>query len=341
MRPRPDRTALRRVAVVQTAFVGDVLLTLPLLSALRTELPQASITLVTTPAGADAVGGASVVDHIVAFDKRGAHRGSAGLRAVAQAVGPVDALLVPHKSLRTARLVRYLEAPYIVTYKDAWSRWVADVAVPYPRPLHDADRHLRLLRVLLPEATWTKERCLPLTLCSDDDRTTARALVGEGAPYVVLAPGTAWPTKQWPLRSMQELAASLVHDGLRCVIVGDDRVRGTINGVGVIDLCGKTSLRQAAAVIGNAAAVVANDSAPLHLASLQDVPVVGIFGPTVTNLGFGPFGQHAAVAQRTDLACRPCSPHGTASCPLGTHACMRGLVPGAVRATLDTVLLHR
>lgn len=341
MRPRPDRAAIRHVAVVQTAFVGDVLLTLPLLAALRAELPQAQITLVTTPAGADAASGATVADHVVAFDKRGAHRGSAGLRAAAQAAGTPDALLVPHKSLRTARLVRYLNAPFVITYKDAWSRWIADVAVPYPRPLHDADRHLQLMRALLPDVTWRKEQCLPLTLCSTSDRSAAREMVGDGAPYVVLAPGTAWPTKQWPMRSMQELATGIVRDGLRCVIVGDDRVRGSITGQGVVDVCGRTSLRLAAAVIGNAVAVVANDSAPLHLASLQDVPVVGIFGPTVTEFGFGPFGDHAAVAERTDLSCRPCSPHGTASCPLGTHACMRGLAPGSVRATLDTVLQLR
>lgn len=337
MRSRPDRAALRHVAVIQTAFVGDVLLTMPLMAALRAELADATLTLVTTPAGADAVGGVACIDHVVVYDKRGVHRDRAGTATVARAVGAIDALIVLHKSYRTARLMRAIAAPFVVTYKDAWARWWSDVAIPYPRPLHDADRHLRLLQALLPEATWTKERCVPIALSTAEDRHEMQEYIGDGPGYVVVAPGSAWPTKQWPLHHVQALASGLVRDGYRCVVLGDRSVKGMISGNGVIDLSGRTTMRQAAAVVAHAKAVVANDSAPLHLASLQGIPVVGIFGPTVTEYGFGPFGRHAAVAERVDLACRPCSPHGTHACPVGTHACMRELSPDMVRATLDGI----
>ena len=68
----------------------------------------------------------------------------------------------------------------------------------------------------------------------------------------------------------------------------------------------------------------------MHLASLQHVPVVALFGPTVPEFGFAPFGPNVQVIERANLACRPCSAHGSERCPLGTHVCM-------TKISVDTV----
>jgi len=329
--------SLRRVGVVQTAFIGDILLTLPLLRALRAELPEAELVFVTTPLGAEIVQGLAFVNRAVAFDKRGKHRSRSAMRSLAASIGDVDALVVPHKSYRTMRLVQLLNAPFIVTYADAWARFGATVRVPYPAALHDADRHLHLLQGLLPGASWTKERLVPMTLATEDDQDVARTLTQACGPYVVLAPGTAWPTKQWPLQRMQELARMIVGAGRSVVVIGDTSVQGRIAGNGILDLAGRTTLGQAAAIIGLSDAIVGNDSAPLHFASLQNVPTVAVFGPTVTAFGFGPFSSRHAVVE-LDMPCRPCSPHGTAVCPLGTHACMLDVSTTSVMTALRSVL---
>ena len=129
----------------------------------------------------------------------------------------------------------------------------------------------------------------------------------------------------------------IVDAGLAVVVTGDAAVQGRIAGNRILDVAGRTTLGQAAALIGLSAAIVGNDSAPLHFASLQNIPTVAVFGPTVTEFGFGPFSRCHAVVQ-LDLACRPCSPHGTAVCPLGTHACMLGVPAASVMAALDSVL---
>lgn len=330
-------TMISSVAVMQTAFVGDVLLTLPLMKALRTALPDAVLSLVTTPAGADVVAGVDFIDRVLAFDKRGDHRAPSGMRSLAQQIGSVDALIVPHKSVRTWRLVRMIKAPFVVTYTDAWTKFAATVTIPYPIDQHDADRHFALLQGLLPSTAWCKEQFIPITLADADDHAIARNHVCDLGPYVVLAPGSAWPTKQWPLDSMQELASTIVSAGHRVVVVGDSSVNGLLSGSGITDVAGKLTMRQSAAVIAGAEALVGNDSAPLHIASLQNVPAVAIFGPTTPDFGFGPFSERHAVVER-DLACRPCSPHGTVACPIGTHACMKGISPDTVMQTLRTVL---
>ncbi|MBU3678638.1 MAG: glycosyltransferase family 9 protein [Candidatus Kapabacteria bacterium] len=334
-----------RVIIVQTAFLGDVVLTLPLCAAVRERLPNAEVVLVTTPAAAEFVRGLDVVHSVVAFDKRGHHRSLAGQGALARSLssGGTTVVLVPHKSLRTALFVRSIKAARVVTFKDAASRWIATDVIPYPSHLHDTQRHMALLAPLLSkdEALPTVESLLPLRFSEDLPHDLQPWSDLDGAPRVVLAPSTVWPTKQWPVEKMREMAMRLVHEGMQVAVIGDASVRGCMDGiVGVRDLIGRTTLRQAAAVIASADCLVANDSAPVHLASLQNSGVVAIFGPTVPEFGFGPLGTRARVVQQCDLECRPCSAHGGRRCPLGTHACMMGIDVETVRNSVQSILAH-
>jgi heptosyltransferase-2 len=320
--------------ILQTAFLGDVLLTLPMCAALKKLDASARVVLITTPAAAEFVKGLGIVDEVVAFDKRGAHRSAAGRRGFIGSLmvdGPKTAV-VPHKSMRTMFVVKALKADRVVTYGDAATRWIASDTVPYPVHLHDTRRHLTLLEPLFPNVP-TLEELTPITLFTPDDAAAIETMVPEhGGSVAVVAPGSAWPTKQWPAERYRALAEKLIHSGLRVAVLGDAATQGMMQGLeGVVDLSGRTTLRQAAALIARANVVISNDSAPVHLASLQHVPVIAVFGPTVPEFGFAPFGPDGHVIERKELACRPCSAHGTVTCPLGTHECMTTI-------TVDTVL---
>ncbi len=97
-----------------------------------------------------------------------------------------------------------------------------------------------------------------------------------------------------------------------------------------IDATGKLSLLASADLIGRAALLVTNDSAPQHLASAMNTPTVTVFGPTVPAFGFGPLADRSAVAGIDALACRPCDRHGPQKCPLGHWRCMREITPDIV-----------
>ncbi|MFM8771097.1 MAG: glycosyltransferase family 9 protein [Candidatus Kapaibacterium sp.] len=338
-------TSPERIIIVQTAFLGDVILTLPLCAAVRRQLPNTEVVLVTTPAAAEFVRGLECVHAVVAFDKRGQHKSLSSQRALASSLsrGGKTWVLVPHKSLRTALLVRSINAARVVTFKDAVSRWIASDVVPYPSQLHDTQRHLALLAPLLREGQTlpTVESLLPLRFSEDLPDELHPWNGPERAPRVVLAPSTVWPTKQWPVEKMRQLAQRLVHEGVQVAVIGDASVRGCMDGIeGVHDLVGRTTLRQAASIIASADCLVANDSAPVHLASLQNSGVVAIFGPTVPEFGFGPLGTRSRVVQHSDLKCRPCSAHGGARCPLGTHACMTGIDVETVEKSIQSILAH-
>ncbi len=326
--------------VVQTAFLGDVILTLPLCRAIKRADAEAHVTFVTTPAASGIAERCVAIDEVVVFDKRARHRTSSARTTLARNLHASDAtVLVPHKSFRTMMLVRDMHARRVVTYADAWTRWIADVKVPYPVAAHDAQRHLALLSaVTKPMADVLT--LLPIKITSElDEREAAVHIPAGTGPLVVIAPGSVWPTKQWPVASFRELATRLGASGRRVVVIGDATTRGIITSSSMCtDASGQTTLPEAAAIIAQANVVVSNDSAPVHLASMCQVPTVAIFGPTVPEFGFGPLGPHVRVVQLENLACRPCSSHGAATCPLGTHACMTQLSVDVVEATINSLL---
>ena len=166
---------------------------------------------------------------------------------------------------------------------------------------------------------------------------------------LVVAPGAAWETKRWPAERFAELARDLVpRTFARVAVVGTagDRVHAAAvarqmqrAGVAspVIDLTGRTTTAELVAVLARAALLVANDSAPAHVAAALGRPVVALFGPTVPAQGFAPLGARVRIAQRV-LRCRPCSRHGSAYCPIGTHECLAALAAVDVAATARALL---
>ncbi len=339
--------AAERILVVQSGFLGDVVLTTPLLAALRRRLPTAEITMLVTPAAEPLVAHHPALDHVLVDDKRGTGRGLAGLwRLAARLRGRRFTMaLAAHKSVRTALALRAARIPRRIGFAQAPGASFYSERVARPAACHDRDRLLELLRPLgacagdEPSAPWV----------ALDAATRARAatllapLVDARRPLAALCPGAAWRTKRWPAEAFGTLVRDLERDGFACVLLGsqDERaitaqVRAAAGGCG-LDLAGATDIAVMAAVLARASVVVTNDSAPMHVASALGVPQVAVFCATVPAQGYGPLGARATVVEK-DLACRPCGRHGGRRCPRGTDDCMTLVEVGDVRAALERVL---
>lgn len=172
----------------------------------------------------------------------------------------------------------------------------------------------------------------------DSAKAEAWLRVHDMAPgFVALAPGSIWGTKRWPYYA--ELAKLLDRP---VVVIGgpeDAALAAAITAAApkARSAVGQLSLRQSAALIQQAALLVTNDSAPLHLATAVGTPILAIFGPTVPAFGYGPIRPGDRVAELT-MDCRPCSLHGPQVCPLGHHKCMRDQSPEQVHLTVATIL---
>jgi heptosyltransferase-2 len=331
--------------VIQTAFLGDVVLTTPLLTVLAER--HGPVDLVTTPAAAPLLETHPAVRRVVAYDKRGADRGVGGLRHLALTLRAerYEAAYLPHRSLRTAALAYLAGIPRRVGFTDGW-RVLYTESRRRPRTGHEIDRLLALAD------SAPRHQTLPALQLSVADVARAKALLGMGTirtPFVALAPGSIWGSKRWPhfaglaRRLLERLDVVLV-GGPDDAALADGIVAGARDGGAhrMLSLCGRLSLRESAAVIREAAVLVTNDSAPLHFAQAVGTPTVAVFGPTIPAFGFGPRGPRDVVVGLDGLACRPCSPHGPERCPLGHHLCMQTLtVDDVLHAIEETGALHR
>jgi heptosyltransferase-2 len=203
--------------------------------------------------------------------------------------------------------------------------------VRYQPDRHHAERLLSLAFSDCADA-FQPYQVRPRLYPGDDERRVVDKLL-EGAgireSFVAIAPGSVWGTKRWPF--YPELA-TLVAENFPVVVVGGNAdveageiILAQLPMGRALNAAGRLSLLASAEIIGRAAALVGNDSAPQHLASAMGTRTVTVFGPTVPAFGFGPLAPGSDTAGVADLACRPCDRHGPARCPLGHWRCMREL----------------
>ena len=329
--------------VIQTSFLGDTILTTPLLAQLAHRGP---VDVVTTPAAASVLTGHPAVRQVIVYDKRGAHAGLFGFTTMTSRLkaAAYDTAYMEQGSLRSALLVFAARIPERIGFATSSGSWLYTTKVAYRDDLHHAARLLLLSRPTGREPT--DEEMRPSLAPGAAERSVVDELlrsrgVEPGERLIALAPGSVWATKRWPY--YVQLALGLADAG-RIVVVGgaDDRALAAeiVSAVpGAVDTTGALPLLASADLIGRCAVLVTNDSAPLHLASAMGTPTVAIFGPTVPEFGFGPLAQAKAVLGHESLACRPCHRHGPRRCPLTHFRCMRELSAELVAERTRTIIL--
>ena len=329
--------------VIQTAFLGDVVLTTPLLEVLAAR--HGPVDVVTTPAAAPLLETHPAVRRVIPYDKKGRDRGLGGLFRLARALRAeqYECAYLPHRSLRTALAAWLARIPQRVGFDDGWRSLYTDVRRRATQG-HEIDRVLALAGVAVHRA----RPALHVTLA---DRAATEGFLREHGireRFVALAPGSIWGSKRWPY--YRELAERLA-ERAGIVVVGGPEDAGLASeitaavarsGGHAVSGCGRLTVRQSVEAIRRAAVLVTNDSAPLHFAQAVETPTVAIFGSTAPGFGFGPRGPRDQVVELHGLPCRPCSAHGPPSCPLGHHLCMKSLtVQDVLQAIEETGALRR
>jgi len=331
------------VLVVQTSFLGDVVLTTPLLTALRRRIAPRRLAVLVRPEAVPLVHGHPDVDEVLVDDKRGADRGLGGLVGTALRLRRerFDVAVSPHRSLRTAIVLAAARIPRRIGFRESRGAGLYHERVPRDRRRHDVERNLALVAPFGPLPDDVPALYVPVA-AEAAARAAALLPAGDG-PLVGLAPGSVWRTKRWTAGGFAAVAARLAAEGARCVILGApdeaalaEEVRAR-SGDRAVVLAGRTDIATLVAVIDRLALLVANDSAPMHVACARGVPVVAVFCATTPALGYGPYGARTAVVE-ADLACRPCGRHGGPRCPRGTEDCARLVTPERVLAAVRTLL---
>jgi lipopolysaccharide heptosyltransferase II len=322
---------------VRFSSIGDVLLTTPLLRAIRRRYPAARLTLLTKESFVPLVSHNPNLTRVIGLTRKRSIRDlAAELRAE-----QYTHLLDLHDNLRT-RLLRLLVQGNWTSYPK--HRLARSILI---HTKHDTYRDRRPVAeryfsaaaalqvepdggppdlVLGPEAemrvaSWLKER-----------------LPGGSRP-IALAPGAAHATKRWPAEHWMTLIERLTANRSRVVLVGgedDVALAAELESQApgrVLNAAGRFGLQETAALLKSASALVSGDTGVMHMASAVGTPLIALFGPTVGQFGFFPYTDRARVLE-LPLDCRPCSSKGGPRCPLGHHRCLRDLTPEQVFGAL-------
>ncbi len=325
--------------VVQTSFLGDVILTTPLIAELSGRGP---VDVLTTPIGRTVLANNPAIRSVIVFDKKASGRIIQTWKIARSLREPESGLqsstaYMAQGSMRSAAIAAFAGIPERIGFDTSAGRPFYTSTVEYRGDKHHAERLLRLAGVDNADAARIRPRLYP----GDQEREAVDGLLGGVSPFIVFAPGSAWGTKRWPF--FPDLAR-LVTSDFRVVVIGgaaEGALAGAIEIAApgkTIDATGELSVLGSAELIRRAAAIVSNDSAPLHLASAMNTPTVAVFGPTVPDFGFGPLADLRKVAGLEGLACRPCDRHGPQRCPLGHWRCMRELSAEYVYELLQTLV---
>jgi heptosyltransferase-2 len=324
---------------VQTSFLGDVILTTPLIAELGAFGP---VDVLTTPAGKSVLANNPLVRNTIVFDKKASGSVMNTWKIVRKLreseSSEYDVAIMAQGSMRSSLIAALAGIPERRGFDTSAGKSLYTQTVQYRPEKHHAERLLSLAGFESP----APERIQPKLFPGESERSAVNELLGDDTgDFVVLAPGSAWGTKRWPY--FGELAR-LMSSTLSVVIVGGDtesRIAAEIRGAvpeKTIDATGMLSVLGSAELIRRARAIITNDSAPLHLASAMDTPTVAVFGPTVPEFGFGPLADARKVAGVKDLDCRPCDRHGPQRCPLGHWRCMRELSAEHVYELLRSIM---
>lgn len=335
-----------RIALWNTAFLGDAVLTLPLAQALHKRYPETPIDFYVR-AGLEPLFEANPVFNAV-YGVRKKSKSLSSIRAMGAAARQrrYSLWVAAHSSLRTG-LVSYLSrAKRRIGYSETplAGLWFTKTT---SRRFKELDEIERLLELAL-AAGCEESSSEPVLVLSDEAHAEAvtffETIYNDGVASVVgLHPGSVWETKRWPAEYFAEIGRKALEQGAAVVVFagpGEEAIASLVVEALrkhepekterlVYDVSGKLSLAQLGAFISKLSCYVTNDSGPMHLSWAQKVPTVAVFGPTVKSLGFFPRGRDSHVVE-IPLKCRPCGLHGHKSCPLKHHDCMRKIAPELV-----------
>jgi heptosyltransferase-2 len=315
---------MKTFLVIQTAFIGDVVLATPVIEQLHRCHPEASIDMLVRRGNESLLAGHPFLRDVLVFDKKkGKYRNL--VRMIRRIRSKRYDVVINLQRFAASGLMTALSgAKETIGFSKNplsafFSRRFPHAIAPGGRPVHEVERNLSLVRHLTDDQPQ-RPKLYPST--ADFDK------VRQDNPYVCMAPASVWFTKQWPADRWTNLVRRIPAD-IAVHLLGSpgdrdlcDRIMRDSGRSNIVNQAGRLSFLESAALMAGARMNYVNDSAPLHFASAMNAPVTAIFCSTLPAFGFGPLSDVSVIAETHEkLSCRPCGLHGKKACPEGHFKC--------------------
>ncbi|TVR84449.1 MAG: glycosyltransferase family 9 protein [Saprospirales bacterium] len=314
---------MEKALVIQTAFLGDVILATPVIEKLHKSFPGIEIDFLLRKGNQAIFENHPHLRKVMTFDKSAKWDSFWNLQKQIKDE-QYDLVINLHRFFTSGMLSVLSGANMIIGFDRNPLSFFYHKKYAYriepESMLHEVDRNLTLLAEIT-DGKPEKPKLYP------SHQDYAKAF--RNKPYICIAPASKWYTKQWPIENWV-LLLSMKPGDIDVLLIGSDDDRELCNRIAAKDPFGETincagdySLLEVAALMENAKMNFVNDSAPLHIASAMNAPVSAVFCSTIPGFGFYPLSDNSFVAETNErLSCRPCGIHGRKKCPEGHFRCV-------------------
>jgi ADP-heptose:LPS heptosyltransferase len=331
---------MQQFLVIQTAFIGDVVLATGILEKLHAYFPDAAIDFLVRK------GNESLLDHhpflreVLVWNKQ---------EQKLKNLWRMGRIVRSRKYNKVINIQRFAATGWLTAFSGAQEKigfdknplsFLFDKKIPHristpEDPLHERERNNLLI------AHFTDNKIFnPQLYPSQHDREKVRHY--QGQPYVCIAPASVWFTKQYTAKKWVDLIKK-IPEHLYVYLIGAPSDNALCKSIvdaadkkNIVQLCGQLNFLQSAALMKGAVMNYVNDSAPMHFASSVNAPVTAVYCSTLPSFGFGPLSKQSRIVQvQEKLPCRPCGLHGKKICPLGHFDCANKIKTQQLLETLN------
>jgi heptosyltransferase-2 len=335
-----------KILVIQTAFLGDAILTLPMIQVLKKKNSKSKLDVLAIPSTEGIFSASPYVDDVIVIDKRVKHKSIKGLNNFIKELRKKSYSVIysPHRSVRSAYITIRLGAKETFGFDNSSLKYAYKNIVKYKLTDHEIQRNLELIGENTEDKSW---KISPEIVIDETEKKKvtdfllSNKIDGE---FIAVAPGSVWETKRYPKEYFSEVLKSLIVKNEKIVLIGSENdkllceeISSNLND-SVENLAGKFSVTETIHLLTEAKLLITNDSAPTHMGMCADIPVLTIYCSTIAGFGFYPYNNKSRYLSYDNLECKPCGIHGYRECPVKSFDCGYKLLPGDIIKEVEKML---
>ena len=335
----------QRILIIQTAFLGDAILTLPLIQKYAETNPDAVIDVLCIPSTKEIFEHSPFVTDVFSYDKREKQKSLLQLFNLSRSLKSKGyyKIISPHRSVRTSLLIKLIGVKDTVGFDKASMSFVYSHRVKYNIDDHEVKRNLALIGEGQDSENW---RILPKVEIHESAKQKVDEYLNRNSlkEIIAVAPGSVWATKVYPKDYFREIISYLLSHSFSVVLIGgiDDEILCSSLADGfderVVSVAGKFSIIESIELLKRCRLIISNDSAPTHMGMCADIPTLTLYCSTLPAFGFYPYSEKSSWLSFEELDCKPCGIHGFNKCPINTFECASKLTPSIVTNKISEML---
>lgn len=339
---------MQKFLIIQTAFIGDVVLATSLVEKLHARFPDAQVDFLLRKGNESLLFHHPFLHEVIIWDKK-RHKQKNLFRLLKHIRrNKYDKVINVQRFTSTGLLTAFSAAGETIGFDKNPFSFLFSRKIPHlvggGGNIHETERNLELIRHFTDQTYFR-----PVLYPSAEDYDFVKPYTSR--KFITVSPASVWFTKQYPAEQWVSFIKKIPPE-YRILLLGGagdkslcEIIRESVGKEQLEILTGKLSFLQSAALMAGAEMNYVNDSAPMHFASAMNAPVTAVYCSTIPEFGFGPLSDIRHIVQiETPLYCRPCGLHGYSSCPQGHFRCAKEIKDGQLLKTFpgypDSLLLH-